>query len=129
MPVWQSAAPPHLKLLDRAFNSIRFILPNLSISLEKRKLVAGFSLLYKIYNNTRHAMNGSLPAPFVPGRFTRHTQAFNDYSFQHIRFNTNQFSRCFVPYYCKLWNNLPNDVVSCTDLDKFKIAVKGHVSM
>ena len=128
MPVWQSAAQSHLRLLDRALNSVRFILPNLNINLDSRRLIGCLSLLFKIFKSDQHPLNSKLPAPFIPGRVTRRTEDLNVYSFQYVRFNTSHFSRCFVPRFCELWNDLPNHVVCCSDRNEFKTAAEDFYS-
>ena len=127
-PVWSSAALSHLRLLDRAFNGIRFFIPDLSINLHERREVASLVFFFKIFNNNNHPMHFHLPPPYIPRRVTRFANAVNDAAFQFVRFNTTQYSRCFLPYICKIWNELPNDVVSVADSVKFKSAVKHHYS-
>ena len=126
MPVWSSAVNSHLRLLDRALNNIRFIVPDVSSDLEKRRKISCLSFLYKVFHNPSHPLHAYLPAPYVRVRQTRYALAMNDHAFSDFVANTNQFSRSFFPYYCKLWNVLPNDVVHCVDLNCFKIALKKH---
>ena len=56
MPVWFSAADCHLKLLDRAFSRIRFVLPKASFDLKRRRMVGCLFLFYKILNNPNHPL-------------------------------------------------------------------------
>ena len=86
-----SAAPCHLRLLERTLNSLRFIVPNLEINLDKRREIAGLSLLFKIMRNENHPMYVRLPDPYVPGRSTRLSRSLNDFALQSICFSTNQF--------------------------------------
>ena len=125
-PVWCSAADSHLKLLDRALNNIRFFLPNVSVELAERRRLACLSMLYKIFHDSSHPLHSGLPPPFVHVRATRFALALNEFAFSAIRFNTNQFARCFLPSSCKVWNDLPNEVFDCPNYKVFKSAVKRH---
>ena len=123
-PIWMSAAPSHLRLLVRSLNSMRFIVPNVTLCLDSRRETSALSTLFKIFKNPQHPMKCKLPAPFVHRRVTRFSLSLNDYSFQHVRFNSNQYSRCFIPYTCKLWNQLPNYVIESVSVSRFKSALK-----
>ncbi|MEM8780580.1 MAG: reverse transcriptase family protein, partial [Cyanobacteria bacterium P01_G01_bin.49] len=127
-PVWMSAAPCHLRLLERTLNSLRFIVPNLEINLDKRREIAGLSLLFKIMRNENHPMYVRLPDPYVPGRSTRLSRSLNDFALKSIRFSTNQFSRCFLPHFCSSWSVLPNSVVDVNDGNTFKSALKRYIN-
>lgn len=122
-PVWNSAADCHLKLLDRALNSIKFILPALSLDLHHRRRVGGLSLLFKIINNTQHPLHSVLPEPFIPIRATRFTRSLNGLAMTPINVSTSQFSRCFIPSLIAVWNHLPNEVVQSTHISAFKSRV------
>ena len=122
--VWNSAADSHLKLLDRAINNIRFFLPDVSINLEVRRKVAGLSHLYKIFHSVSHPLNACLPTPYNVARPTRYALALNDLAFSAIRASSNQYARCFIPFFCKLWNVLPNETIHCPDNESFKSALR-----
>lgn len=122
-PVWMSAANCHLKLLDRALNSIKFISPALSLDLDHRRQVGALSILFKVFNDTRHPMHLIMPEPFNPIRRTRFTLSLNDLARKIIHFNTTQFSRCFLPSMLKTWNSLPNEIVHSMDITSFKSQV------
>ena len=122
--VWNSAADSHLKLLDRAINNIRFFLPDVSINLEVRRKVAGLSHLYKIFHSVSHPLNACLPTPYNVARPTRYALALNDLAFSAIRASSNQYARCFIPFFCKLWNVLPNETIHCSDNESFKSALR-----
>ena len=121
--VWSSAAATHLRLLDRALSGIRFLIPDLNIDLAARRDTAGLCLLFKIFNSLNHPMKVKLPHRFVPGRATRLAGSMNSLAFQKVRFNTNQFSRCFILCICEKWNKLPDAVVNSSDAAGFKSAV------
>ena len=80
-------------------------------------------LFYKILHNPNHPLYIKLPGPFIQRRTTRYGLSLNDRAFSAIFCRTNQFSRSFLPYICKIWNKLPNSVVNSPDLQSFKTAV------
>ena len=124
--VWMSAADCHLRLLDRAINNIKFLLPNLTIDLHKRRLVGALSFLFKIIDNNRHPLYSALPEPFVAARLTRYSNNIinrNSKAFSLPRYNTTQYSRCFIPNICKEWNGLTEECVSASDITLFKSMV------
>ena len=123
MPVWFSAADCHLKLLDRALNGIRFILPDFCFSLEKRRTVGCLVLLYKILENPNHPLYVKLPGPYIHRRITRYSLSMNDRAFSPVTCRTNQYSRSFIPKICKIWSELPNSIVNAPSLQAFKTAV------
>ena len=118
--VWGSASDSHLRILDRALNNIRFILPDLLVDLEKRRNLARLSMLFKILRNTNHPLHCKLPQFAMPMRITRQTVHQNNRTFALTRCHTTQFSRCFINSTIKLWNNLPNEIVLSEDIEKFK---------
>ena len=123
MSVWLSAADCHLKLLDRALSRIRFILPEANFNLKKRRLVGCLVLFYKILHNPNHPLYIKLPGPYIQRRTTRHALSLNDRAFSAVFCRTDQFSKSFLPYISKIWNELPNSVVDSPDLQSFKKAV------
>ena len=128
-PVWSSAASSHLKLLDRALRNIRFFLPDISLDLERRRNVAGLSLLYKIYHNFDHPLHSSLPAPFSYVRPTRFAIRMNDNAFCAINARTSQYARSFIPAFTKLWNSLPNETFQCSEQAHFKSKVRTYLGL
>ena len=119
-PVWVSAAETHLRLLDKAFGQIKFLLPTLNISLSHRRIVGSLSYLYKIYSNPTHPVYHLLPPPYRPSRVTRYSVMINDRAFSLPRCHSTQFTRSFFPLTCGLWNTLPNEIVCSTNVDAFK---------
>ena len=77
-PAWSSAAPFHLKLLDRNVRACKFLIPDLEVDLWHCRSVSSLCMLHKIFHNPRHPLNSELPNPFQP--------AFGNYSLP-IRFN------------------------------------------
>ena len=127
-PVWMSAAESHLRLLNKALNSIRFLLPNLSIDLHHRRLIGALSMFFKIYNNQQHPLNPKLPSLYVPLRQTRRTVALNSCALVPMNCSTNQFCRCFVPFIIEVWNSLPDFIVHSNSVNKFKYAANKYLS-
>ena len=120
-PVWSSAADSHLKLLDRNLQACKFLIPNLTISLQHRRFISFLCMLYKIFHNPSHPLHSELPNLFHPRRVMRASLSVNSLSFSPMRFHTSQYFRCFIPTTTKLWNELPSMIVEATDLQKFKI--------
>ena len=119
-PVWSSAADSHLRLLDRTLNSCKFLIPGLDIDLWHRRSISSLCMLFKIFHNPLHPLHSSLPNLFQPVRMTRNVANSHSLSFSLIRCNTVQYSRSFIPAYAKAWNELPGEVVECSELQRFK---------
>ena len=126
-PVWSSAADCHLRLFDRVFNMIRFLLPDININLEHRRSVGSMSLFYKIFRNPSHPLHSKLPQLFNPVRVTRRTVNLNNFSFNRVICSTEQFSRSFFPSCVEIWNSLDNDVVQSNDVQTFKLRFNRHI--
>ena len=118
--VWSSAADCHLRLLDRAFNSVKFLLTELDLDIGHRRDVGALCILYKVVNDVDHPLYKFLPNFYQPVRMTRYSESVNSLAFEIVRHSTSQFSRSFFPHACRLWNTLPTDVVTAPTLDKFK---------
>ena len=127
--IWMSAADSHLRLLERALGSIRFLLPDLIVDLHNRREISGLCLLFKIFNSENHPMKFKLPPPFAPGRVTRFVERLNSQSFRHLCCNTNQFSRCFIPHFSTKWNHLPDDIVHSSNIYEFKTAIRNYMAV
>ena len=126
-PVWSSAADSHLKLLDKNLRACKFLIPNLTISLQYRRFISSLCMLYKIFHNPSHPLHSELPNLFHPRRVTRGSLSINSLSFSPMRFHTSQYSRCFIPATTKLWNELPSMIVEATELQKFKIGANAFL--
>ena len=118
--VWMSAAESNLKLLDRAFGQIKFLLPSIEISLRHRRVVGSLTHFFKIASNVNHPLHFLLPPPVLPTRTTRYSAGLNDRSLASNRFNTSQFSRTFFLASVSRWNGLPNHIVNSSTCDIFK---------
>ena len=125
--VFLSACDTNLKLLDRAFRQIKFLLPDLHLSLEHRRSVGVLTHLYKIVMNSNHPLHCLLPEPYRPSRTTRYSSRMNDRSFSVIRTGTSQFSRSFFPAVTRVWNTLPQEIVDSTTSDVFKKRVNAFL--
>ena len=119
-PVWCSAAQSHIRLINRCFSMIRFILPDVELDLDHRRKVGCLSLFYKIFNSPDHPLFGALPNRLVPTRVTRGSEQLNSCAILPFRCCTSQFSRCFLPSMVKVWNILPNDIVLSDNVNVFK---------
>ena len=126
-PVWSSAAVCHLRLFDRVFGMIRFLLPDININLDHRRSVGSLSLFFKIVQNQSHPLHSRLPLLFNPIRNTRRTVNLNTLSFTPIRCSTEQFSRSFFPSCVKIWNSLSDDIVHSSNVQIFKSSFNRHV--
>ena len=126
-PVWSSAADSHLKLLDNNLRACKFLIPNLTISLQHRRFISSLCMLNKIFHNPPHPLHSELPDLFHPRRVTRSSLSINNLSFSPMRFHTSQYSRCFIPATTKLWNELPSMIVKATELQKFKIGANAFL--
>ena len=125
--VWLSASESLLRLLDRSFGQIRFLLPDLRLNLRHRRLVGILTHLYKIVNNSDHPLYALLPDPLVRSRTTRYSIALNDRSFISRRFNTYQYSRSFFLASVGRWNSLPSEVVHSPNCEIFKRRVNSFL--
>ena len=77
-------------------------------------------MLYKIFHNPEHPLHSELPNLFQPVRMTRNVANSHSLSFYPVRCNTAQYSRSFIPVFIKSWNDLPEEVVECSELQRFK---------
>ena len=84
-------------------------------------------MLFEIFNTVNNPKKWNLHPPFVPGIATHFVESLNDLSFQHLRCKTNQFARCFNPYFCEKWNKLPVEIVHSADVNKFELAIRRHM--
>ena len=125
--VRSSAADSHIKLLDRMFNSIKFLLSDLDLDIEHRRAVGSLSILYKLVNDASHPLHKFLPGLYQPIRVTRNSESLNSLAFNIDRVSTSQFSRCFFPATCKLWNKLPTEIVTSPTVDRFKRLVNSYL--
>ena len=97
--VWCSSADTHLKLLDRAVSGARFLAGGVfECDISHRQSVAVLCMLYKIRCNPVHPLNGALPGPYVPVRFTRGALVAHRYTYSPPRCRTLQYSRSFIPF-------------------------------
>ena len=111
-PVWNSAAPFHLKLLDDLMKKIKTLIPDLTVDLAHRRTVASICMFYKIRSNSNHFCSSLLPPILAPGRNTRSGVALNSLALMLPFCRTNQHQRSFIPLCSAIWNVLPDDVVN-----------------
>ena len=119
--VWCSAADTHLKLLDGAFSSARFLTGGVfECDVSHRRSVAVLCMLYKIRCNQVHPLNGALPGPYVPVLVTRGSLVAHRYTYAPPRCRTLQYRRNLIRFSVSLWNDLGNPVFDGVGLAGFK---------
>ena len=119
--VWCSAADTHLKLLDRAVSSARFLTGGVfECDIAHCRSMAVICLLYKIRCKAMHPLNGALSGPYVPVRVARGALVTHRYTYAPPRCRTSQYSRTFIPLSVSLWNDLANLVFDGVGLAGFK---------
>lgn len=108
--VWILACESDLKLLNKACNQIKFLLPDLEIDLQY-VLSLGWNIVsfFQNYVYIHHPLHLNLPwqAPTQPACVTWCSLGLN---YQHFFINLNntlQFSHCFIPAFA-IWNTLTN---------------------
>ena len=112
-----------LRLLDRNLWTCKFLIPNLTISLQHRRFISSLCMLYKIFHNPSHPLHSELPNLFRPRRVMRGSLSINSLSFSPMKFHTSQFSRCFIPATTNLWNELPSMIVEATELQNLRLVL------
>ena len=65
-PVWSSAADSHLKLLDKNLLAYKFLIPNLTISLQHHRFINSLCIVYEIFHNPSHPLHSDIPNLFCP---------------------------------------------------------------
>ena len=119
--VWCSAADRYLKLLDRAVSCAGFLTGGLfECDISHRRSVAVRCILYKIWCNAVHLLNGAPPGLYVPVRVTRGALVAHRYTYAPPRCRTLQYSRTFIPFSVSLWNDLANSLFDGVGLAGFK---------
>ena len=78
-------------------------------------------MLYKVFNNRLYPLCSEFPNLFDLRRVKRGSLGVNSLSFSPVRFNTFQYSRCFIPATTILWNELPSMIVEAVKLLKLKL--------
>ena len=127
--IWRSAAPSHLKILQRIFTSANFI-TRTNMSLDHRRDVAASCLFFKIIDRPDHPMHSRLPPPAHPARRTRRAARMNTRArTSATSHNTVQFNRTFLPHIIDVWNFLPQAVVDAPNMSTFKNRVNKYLLM
>ena len=109
--VLQSGVNTHLKLLDRAVSGARFLTGAVfECDISHRRSVAVLCMLYKIRCNPVHPLDGALPGPNMPERFTRGALVAHRYTYAAPRCRILQYSRTFIPFSVSLCNDFANHV-------------------
>ena len=66
-PVWSSAGDSHLKLLDKNLQACKFLIPNLTISLQHCRFISSLCMLYKLFTTPPILSILNFPTCSVPG--------------------------------------------------------------
>ena len=119
-PVWSFAVDSHLKLLDKNLRACKFIIPNLTISLQHRRFISYCVCFTRIFTILPILSILNFPTCSTPGESL-------EVSFSPMTFHISQYSRCFIPATTKLWNELPSMIVEATELQKFKIGTNAFI--
>ena len=119
--VWCSAADTHLKLLDRAVSSARFLTGGVfECDIAHRRSVAVLCILYKIRCKPMHPLNDALPGPYVPVWVARGALVAHLYTYAPPRCRTSEYRTTFVPLSMSLWNDFADPVFDGVGLAGFK---------
>jgi hypothetical protein len=90
-PVWSSAAVCHLCLMDRIVHrAVALSDGKVICDLVHMRKVASLCMFYKVFNNPYHPVRHLLPPPYVPTRFTRHSDILHSFTLRVARCNTVQ---------------------------------------
>ena len=110
-----------VKLLDKNIRACKFLIADLTISLQHRCSISSLCVLYKIFHNPLHPFHSELPNLFYP---RSHESFFLNVSssFSLMRFNTSQCSRCFIPTTTGLLNDHPSMTVEAAEQQKFEFS-------
>lgn len=88
-PVWSSAAELHVRPLDRYFNSMNFLLPDLGLDTGHRWGIGPLSVMNKIVSYNSHS-----PYKFIPDFINLQELLVLNYMTVDVR-TSSQFSRYF----------------------------------
>ena len=115
-----SAAARDLLLLDKVVRGGRFLFSDSrNYDLDHRRMVSCLSVFHKLYFNWDLPLSSIIPDPLQLPRTTRFAEHQHEYAGAIPRCRTSQFQRSFIPYTCKLWNYLPDEVMQA-EPQKFK---------
>ncbi|XP_078594501.1 uncharacterized protein LOC144872315 [Branchiostoma floridae x Branchiostoma japonicum] len=135
--VWMGACSTSLDLLNAIQRRATKIidLPETDLykyqiqPLEQRRNVGALTLLHRMYNHDAPApLNSLLPEPFVHRRETRLSTSQHCNALEPVKSATTSHRRTFLPATTKLWNSLPQHIVTLRDRHKFKTSINNHFS-
>ncbi|CAH1239463.1 Hypp5830 [Branchiostoma lanceolatum] len=136
--VWMGACPTSLDLLDaiqrRAIRLINLPQDELDRNqiqpLGQRRNVGALTLLHRMYNhNAPSPLISLLPGPYVHRRETRLSRSQHCNALEPVKSSTTSHRRTYLPATVKLWNSLPQDIVTLKDKCKFKTCINRHLSV
>lgn len=135
--VWMGACPTVLSRLDsiqrRALKIINLPADALNRSqiqpLKLRREVGALTLLHRIYHKEAPTLlNSILPKHKEVQRVTRQSSTQHKATLEVPISHTVSHERTFLPVTVKLWNSLPERIVSITDRQRFKCEVNTFLS-
>ena len=94
-------------------------------TLETRRKLSRLMLLFKIRNNLAPSYLSNIVVQLVSD--VHNYPLRNSHLFRQPRVNTSRYQRAFIPSTINLWNQLPSDVISITNLTQFKRAIILHL--
>ena len=88
-------------------------------TLQERRHASKRVLLFKMKSHITPSYLSDLLTPFIINRNTQQTRQKDTIIIPHCK-RKSYFLKSFLPSSIKLWNNLPKNLISITELDKFK---------
>ena len=79
-----------IKLLDKNLQDCKFLIPNLTISLQHCCAISLLCKHYKIFHNPSHSLHSELPNSFFLRRITKGSLSVNSLSFTPMSLNTSK---------------------------------------
>ena len=135
--VWMGACPTSLSWLDsiqrraiKIINAPPDAHDKLQIQpLEQRRNVGSLTLLHRMYyQEAPSLLNGLLPKPKLVRRETRQASSQHSATLELPQSSTTGHQRSFLPATVRLWNSLPDRIVTIRDRQKFKCEVNTFLS-
>ena len=135
--VWMGACPTSLSWLDaiqrraiKIINAPPDALDKIQIQpLAQRRNVGCLTLLHRMYHQEAPSLlNGLLPKPKLVRRETRQSSCQHTATLELPQSSTTAHQRSFLPATVRLWNSLPDRIVTIRDRQKFKCEVNTFLS-
>ena len=94
-------------------------------TLETRRMLVRLNLLFKMINGHVPSYLSMILTPLVSS--VHHYPLRNTHHLRLPTVTTSRYQKAFLPSTIKLWNQLPVEIISLTDLSQFKRAVTAHL--